>query len=160
MLAAIISASVAIFVLIVSKWLEYRNSQTSMLRLKLEDYLVSIDQIIEAARFPLMDGVPTPESIQSVYSRHAGDFIFKIQKPNMLANLYFPDSLPRAREVYMAAGKMNAWFHNIADPALPYTHEEGTEIFSLLNTKVNELREYLIAEQGRLTRRIPHTLFD
>lgn len=157
LVAALVSASVSLLVFLLGQWLLYRANQTAFLRTKLEEYMTSLEVIIERCAWP--DFSPDDSTaIQIAFTKAAGALARSLERPRMFAHMYFPESVHRFNKLATLIGRMNTWMHDYGDPRLPYDYEKGPEIFGEIMPAMMDLRDYLRDEQGYLTRRILHRL--
>ena len=150
MTEAIITTSVAVIIFCGTQLFAILNSRNHYLKTKLEEYYMALHTIIEKARIVYRDD-RRPE-FPGIISQQASELALSLQRPKMLATIYFPDTTPRFERVLQRAKAYNQLMHDIINQEVSLGSKEESEGFDGLVADITELWNYLEEEYPSLTK--------
>lgn len=160
LIAALISAAVALVVFLGGQWVQSRARRTDFLRTKLETYYRSLQTVVECCALPSHNGqVPSAEWNDLLRSQ-ARKLTYSLVEPHMMAHLYFSRSLPKFQPFANQAAIIHQWMHDTAESNKTPDFAEFSLRFQAFNSALMDLKNFLRDSQDLLIRGIAAELRD
>lgn len=154
LLAALVSATVTLAIFAFGRWHEYRSKQTDYLKAKLEEFVNSLETINENCSIIDLETLDGADLLNAAGEK-SRRLIHGMNKPSMLANLYFPSLLGRVQELGSWVIKYNEWMTFIGKPGLPAKFDDDGEImFQGVRASLADVVKEVYDRQPYLTKRI------
>jgi hypothetical protein len=169
MISALISASTAIAILVISQWIIFWRERSRLLLGKLEDLYILLLDLGERnlTRFePLMSLMATEsimssaeliealnEQTQSLDQVMASDFLERV---SLLVDFYFPQLRPELDQMFEANRGYIGILHGITKTEL-IEYEEVKEIATTFADRTANMRTRILAERDALTKAFTST---